>query len=112
MVNRTGSKRRGGSASRVGLVIGSLGLLASACTPASRATSESGPAPSSQPSSTRWVDSVLASMSPRDKAAQLVWPQVFGDFAPTSTAGWTRVQSLIQNDHVGGFIVSIGSPID
>lgn len=113
MVNRTGSKRgRGGSASRVGLVIGSLGLLASACTPASRATSESGPAPSSQPSSTRWVDSVLASMSPRDKAAQLVWPQVFGDFAPTSTAGWTRVQSLIQNDHVGGFIVSIGSPIE
>src|SRR5207249_4185185 len=29
------------------------------------------------PRSARWVDSVLASLSIRDKAAQLVWPQVF-----------------------------------
>lgn len=51
-------------------------------------------------------------MSPRDKAAQIVWPQLFGDYAPTSTAGWTRIQGLIQNEHVGGFIMSIGSPIE
>jgi beta-N-acetylhexosaminidase len=51
-------------------------------------------------------------MSPRDKAAQLVWPQLFGDYAPLSTPGWTRIQELIQTQHVGGFIVSIGSPIE
>jgi beta-N-acetylhexosaminidase len=51
-------------------------------------------------------------MSPRDKAAQLVWPQLFGDYTPTSSAGWIRVQQLITDQHVGGFIMSIGSPIE
>jgi beta-N-acetylhexosaminidase len=51
-------------------------------------------------------------MSPRDKAAQLVWPQLFGDYTPASSAGWTRVQQLIAQEHVGGFIMSIGSPIE
>jgi beta-N-acetylhexosaminidase len=51
-------------------------------------------------------------MTPRDKAAQLVWPQLFGDYAPTSSAGWTRVEQLIAGEHVGGFIMSIGSPIE
>jgi beta-N-acetylhexosaminidase len=59
-----------------------------------------------------WVDSVLATMSPQDKAAQLVWPQVFGDYTPTSTAAWTRVEQLIRDNRVGGFIMSIGSPIE
>ena len=60
----------------------------------------------------RWADSVLATLSPRDKAAQLVWPQLFGDFTPTSSASWARVDELITTQHVGGFIMSIGSPIE
>jgi beta-N-acetylhexosaminidase len=51
-------------------------------------------------------------MSPRDKAAQLVWPQVFGDYTPTSSSSWARVEQLIGENHVGGFIMSIGSPIE
>ena len=62
--------------------------------------------------SSAWVDSVMATLSARDKAAQLVWPQLFGDYAPTSSAGWQRIAGLIQKEHVGGFIVSIGSPIE
>src|SRR4051812_5461092 len=85
--------------------------LVAGCAQSSRATPESLPSPNAQ-RPTRWVDSVLATMSPRDKAAQLVWPQLFGDYAPLSTPGWTRLQSLIQTEHVGGFIVSIGSPIE
>lgn len=54
----------------------------------------------------------MSAMSPREKAAQLVWPQVFGDYTPTSTAAWTRVEQLIRDNHVGGFIMSIGSPIE
>jgi beta-N-acetylhexosaminidase len=68
-----------------------------------------GPSPSH---GSGWADSVLATMTPRDKAAQLVWPQLFGDYAPTSSAGWTRVEQLIVREHVGGFIMSIGSPIE
>ena len=64
------------------------------------------------PVAAAWVDSVMATLSPRDKAAQLVWPQLFGDYAPTSSAGWTRIDQLIRQEHVGGFIVSIGSPIE
>jgi len=59
-----------------------------------------------------WVDSVMATLSPRDKAAQLVWPQLFGDYMPASSAGWERLEQLITREHVGGFIMSIGSPIE
>jgi beta-N-acetylhexosaminidase len=62
--------------------------------------------------SSAWSDSVLASLSPRDRAAQLVWPQLFGDFTPTSSAAWRRVSDLITEQHVGGFIMSIGSPLE
>src|SRR5262245_32913298 len=59
-----------------------------------------------------WADSALATLSPRDRAAQLVWPQLFGDFTPASSASWRRVSDLITQQHVGGFIMSIGSPLE
>ena len=62
--------------------------------------------------SSQWVDSVLASLSVRDKAAQLVWPQVLGDYNPESGAAWARVEGLIRDQHVGGFIMSVGSPLE
>jgi len=64
------------------------------------------------PTSSAWLDSSVAAMSPRDRAAQLVWPQLFGDYTPTSSEAWTRVEQLITTQHVGGFIMSIGSPIE
>ncbi|MEX2154815.1 MAG: glycoside hydrolase family 3 N-terminal domain-containing protein [Gemmatimonadaceae bacterium] len=59
-----------------------------------------------------WADSVLSSLSPRDRAAQLVWPQVFGDYTPYQTPGWDRVSRLIMTERVGGFVMSIGSPLE
>lgn len=59
-----------------------------------------------------WVDSVLASLTPRDRAAQLVWPQLFGDFTPEGHASWERVEKLVTTERVGGFVMSIGSPIE
>ncbi|HXD47691.1 MAG TPA: glycoside hydrolase family 3 N-terminal domain-containing protein [Gemmatimonadaceae bacterium] len=79
-------------------------MLAAACAPRVPSTS---PSPNGD-----WVDSLMASMSPRDKAAQLVWPQIFGDYTPASSASWQRVDELITGQHVGGFIMSIGSPIE
>ncbi len=85
-----------------------LAMAALACAPASNS---SRPSPLSTAHS-RWVDSVMATLSPRDKAAQLVWPQLFGDFTSTSSASWTRIDELVTRQHVGGFIMSIGSPIE
>jgi beta-N-acetylhexosaminidase len=65
-----------------------------------------------QPDAGAWVDSVLASLSARDRAAQLVWPQIFADFTPEGSAGWLRARQLIGTEHVGGFVMSIGSPLE
>ncbi len=62
--------------------------------------------------SNAWTDSVLATLSLRDKAAQLVWPWILGDYVPEHSAEWTRITDLVRKDHVGGFIVSVGSPLD
>jgi len=96
------------TARRLGIIL-SL-AIALGCMSAPSAGSPS-PVPRTS-SSTPWVDSLMATMSPTDKAAQLVWPQVFGDYTPTSTAAWTRIEQLIRQNHVGGFIMSIGSPIE
>jgi beta-N-acetylhexosaminidase len=61
---------------------------------------------------TDWADSVLATLSPRERAAQLVWPQLFGDYTADSSAAWSRVVSLARDERVGGFVMSIGSPIE
>ncbi|MGH7652708.1 MAG: glycoside hydrolase family 3 N-terminal domain-containing protein [Gemmatimonadaceae bacterium] len=62
--------------------------------------------------SSRWTDSVLASLSIREKAAQMVWPSVYGDFVSGDSPEWRKLSDLIQKDKVGGFTISVGSPIE
>lgn len=59
-----------------------------------------------------WADSVLGSLSPRERAAQLVWPQLFGDYVAIQSPGWERLTRLIATERVGGFVMSIGSPLE
>jgi beta-N-acetylhexosaminidase len=59
-----------------------------------------------------WVDSVLTGLSLRDKAAQMVWPWILGDFVPEHSAEWERLRGLVRDEHVGGFIVSVGAPLE
>ncbi len=59
-----------------------------------------------------WADSTLATMSLRDKAAQMVWPTVWGDYAPSDGAQWHRLESWIREHNVGGFTMSVGSPLE
>jgi beta-N-acetylhexosaminidase len=59
-----------------------------------------------------WADSIIAAMPVRDRVAQLVWPFVLGDYVPEGSAEWGRIRRLVTEQHVGGFIVSVGSPID
>src|SRR5207247_3931287 len=62
--------------------------------------------------SSRWTDSVLGSMTLREKAAQIVWPSVFGDYVSGDSPQWRRLTQYIQQDKVGGFTISVGSPIE
>ncbi len=62
--------------------------------------------------SLRWVDAELARMTLRQKAAQMVWPSVLGDYAPADSPEWKRVRHWIIDDEVGGFTVSVGSPLE
>jgi beta-N-acetylhexosaminidase len=59
-----------------------------------------------------WADSVLATLSLRDKAAQMVWPWVLGDYTATDDPTYERVVGLVRDQHVGGVIISVGSPTE
>ena len=59
-----------------------------------------------------WADSVLATMPLRDKAAQMVWPWILGDYTAVDNVAWTRVERLIREQKLGGAIISVGGPID
>ena len=63
-------------------------------------------------SDVRWADSVLATLSLRDKAAQMVWPWVLGDYTPDDDANFRRIQALMRDQHLGGLIISVGSPTE
>ena len=84
-------------------------LLAGAACTGSAPLQRPSPAPAV---STRWVDSVLTTLSLRDRAAQLVWPWILGDYVPEGSAEWKRITRLVREQHVGGFILSVGSPLD
>jgi beta-N-acetylhexosaminidase len=86
-----------------------LVLLASSCTTMGTNAGGSGQAGTTSP---RWTDSVLSSMTLRDKAAQLVWPSLYGDYVSGDSPQWRRLSQYIQRDKVGGFTISVGSPIE
>jgi beta-N-acetylhexosaminidase len=64
------------------------------------------------PGQDRWVDSVMATLTLREKAAQIVWPNLYGDYTPHDSPQWRRLSSYIKDQKVGGFLMSVGSPIE
>ena len=96
-------------------------VLIAACTsaanpgPAGRAPARAGQPRSSQCDSkgdSAWVDCELARMTLRDKAAQMVWPQIFGDYVSADAPQWRKISGWITQQHVGGIIMSVGSPLE
>jgi beta-N-acetylhexosaminidase len=63
-------------------------------------------------SDSAWADSLLATLSLRDRVAQLVWPWILGDYVAEGSTEWQRIIRLVRDEHVGGFIVSVGAPVD
>ncbi len=60
----------------------------------------------------RWADSVLATLSLRQKAAQMVWVWTLGDFTAVDAPSFTNIERLVREQELGGVIVSVGGPLD
>src|SRR2546427_981556 len=86
-----------------------LALVAASCT---TITPTTGKSRQTRTVSSRWTDSVMASMTLREKAAQIVWPSVFGDYVSGDSPQWRRLTQYVQQEKVGGFTISVGSPTE
>ena len=51
-------------------------------------------------------------MTVRQKAAQMVWPSMIGDFVSTDSPQWRTMRHYVVDEGVGGLTVSVGSPIE
>lgn len=91
--------------------------LASGCAPVTTGGS-AGPhteinrTPPSQAAAAAWADSVLATLTLREKAAQIVWPSMLGDYASGNSPQWQRLTAYVGAEKVGGFTISVGSPTE
>lgn len=82
-------------------------ILAAGC-----ATLSSGTTSSSNSTSPAWTDSLMRTMTLRERVAQLVWPSVFGDYVSGDSPQWRRLTQYVEQEKVGGFTISVGSPIE
>lgn len=62
--------------------------------------------------SRRWVEQTLATLTLRDRVAQMVMVWVLGDYTSTTDSSFAQARSLVADDHVGGVVMSLGSPIE
>ncbi len=60
----------------------------------------------------RWVDSTLASLSARQRAAQLIHVWLVGDYESTSDSAFAATARWVREDGIGGILMSVGSPIE
>ncbi len=65
---------------------------------------------STRPAPLTWAQSTLARMTLREKVGQLMMPFVLGNFAPEGSETHDRIVNVIEEEHVGGVIMSVGSP--
>ncbi|HKC81325.1 MAG TPA: glycoside hydrolase family 3 N-terminal domain-containing protein [Gemmatimonadaceae bacterium] len=59
----------------------------------------------------RWINQTLASLTLREKIGQLMMPWVGGDYAAVGSAEFEEVRKWVQDDGVGGLVLSIGLPL-
>jgi beta-N-acetylhexosaminidase len=59
----------------------------------------------------RWVERTLASLTPREKIGQLIMPWVGGGYTAVGSAEFEQLRKWVQDDRVGGLVLSIGLPL-
>lgn len=60
----------------------------------------------------RWIDRTIAALSLRDRVAQLVTVWVLGDYVNRDDSSFVQIRRWIGDEHVGGVIMSLGSPLE
>jgi beta-N-acetylhexosaminidase len=63
------------------------------------------------PAATAWVSRTLASLSLRAKVGQLMMPWVGGEYAAIGSPEFEQVRRWVEEDSVGGLVLSIGTPL-
>jgi beta-N-acetylhexosaminidase len=58
-----------------------------------------------------WVETQIRSLSPRERVAQLIMPWVPGEYAAVGSPEYEQVRGWVQDDKVGGLVLSIGLPL-
>ena len=60
----------------------------------------------------RWIDRTIAAMPLRAQVGQMVMIWVLGDYTSSSDSSFILAVNRIRQDHIGGVIMSLGSPIE
>jgi beta-N-acetylhexosaminidase len=60
----------------------------------------------------QWADSVLQTLSVRQKAGQLIWIWTLGDYSPVDGPSYLASERQLRELELGGVIVSVGGPMD
>ncbi len=60
----------------------------------------------------RWIDRTIAAMPLRAQVGQMVMIWVLGDYTSSSDSSFVLAVNRIRQDHIGGVIMSLGSPIE
>jgi len=60
----------------------------------------------------KWADRTLESLTLEEKVGQLMMPILIGDFAPEGSRASLRARAMVEQHHVGGIIISVGSPTE
>ena len=58
-----------------------------------------------------WIHRTLASLTPRQRIAQLIMPWVGGGYSAEGSEDFEQVRKWVEEDEVGGLVLSIGSPL-
>jgi beta-N-acetylhexosaminidase len=59
----------------------------------------------------RWVERTLSSLTLREKVGQLIMPWGSGGYAAVGSLEFEQVRKWVENDRVGGLVLSIGLPL-
>ncbi len=65
-----------------------------------------------EPDTRSWAERTLDSLTLREKVGQMIMPWVIGDYAPEGSPSHERIVGHIENEVVGGVIMSVGSPTE
>jgi beta-N-acetylhexosaminidase len=63
------------------------------------------------PSDAQWVERTLSSLTLRQKIGQLIMPWVGGEYAAVGSPEFEQVRKWVEDDGVGGLVLSIGEPL-